>query len=171
MKTKMKRLLITLSIIQIGLILFSRLGSNVSRVKVNVQFKWFDIWQGLYVDAGHRAAYLCLFPMIANKIVFPRQAFKGVGHHVMAGNDLGIVGKYYSPSGRRACPYCQSSVIHEQRDVSLEHANEHRAPGSDCTAQLYLCFSCYTRFVLVLPDDPMKIYRQVKAAKRAKVES
>lgn len=37
---------------------------------VNVSFKWFDLWMGVFVDFPANSIYICLLPMIPIKIWF-----------------------------------------------------------------------------------------------------
>ena len=37
--------------------------------KIQVQFKWFDIWVGIYIDVKNKTIYILPFPMIVVKII------------------------------------------------------------------------------------------------------
>jgi hypothetical protein len=59
-------------------------------VKIELLFKWYDIWVGLYVDRINKTFYLCLLPMIVLKIKLPRS------HYL-------IYGKYYKEKPMGCC--------------------------------------------------------------------
>ena len=41
---------------------------NDMRLKIELNFRWFDIWIGVYIDTKNRAIYVCLIPMIVLSI-------------------------------------------------------------------------------------------------------
>lgn len=43
---------------------------SFTKWRVNLQFKWFDLWFGLFIDIKNRCFYLILIPTIVIKIQY-----------------------------------------------------------------------------------------------------
>jgi hypothetical protein len=39
-------------------------------MRVNLLFKWFDLWVGVYIDRKNRTVYACPLPCIVVRIQF-----------------------------------------------------------------------------------------------------
>jgi hypothetical protein len=42
----------------------------IKKWHINLSFKWFNFWIGLFIDRPGKAVYLCLLPMLPIKIWF-----------------------------------------------------------------------------------------------------
>lgn len=38
--------------------------------RVQLAFKWYDIWVGVYVDKDRRIAYICPLPMVCISVMY-----------------------------------------------------------------------------------------------------
>jgi len=70
-------------------------------MKVQLQFKWFDLWIGLFIDSKNKVLYMCLIPMVVIKIVLPQR-------HYM------IYGKYYKEKPIGCCSELGKEGVFEE---------------------------------------------------------
>ncbi len=84
-------------------------------MKIEFQFKWFDLWIGLFVDIKNKALYFCPLPMFVIKITLPQIPQK---HYLIYGQMKNQVTAWWK-SNKKIVPYAKvhnNSILNRKGD-------------------------------------------------------